>query len=41
MKPGDTHVPIDPGVTIGHVHLNVADFERARSHSTAACWDSN
>lgn len=22
MKSGVTHVPIDPGVTIGHVHLN-------------------
>ena len=22
MKSGDTHVPIVPGVTIGHVHLN-------------------
>jgi catechol 2,3-dioxygenase len=29
MKSGDTHVPIDPGVTIGHVHLKVADLKRA------------
>jgi catechol 2,3-dioxygenase len=25
----DSHVPIDPAVTIGHVHLKVADLDRA------------
>jgi len=25
----ETHNPIDPGVTIGHVHLKVADLDRA------------
>ena len=29
MKPGDTPIPIDPGVSIGHVHLKVANLERA------------
>ena len=28
--------PIDPGVRIGHVHLKVADLDRAW-RSTAAC----
>ena len=25
----ERHIPIDPGVTIGHVHLKVADLDRA------------
>src|SRR5712691_9600742 len=29
MKSNNTSAPIDPGVTIGHVHLKVADLERA------------
>jgi catechol 2,3-dioxygenase len=29
MKASDTRTPIDSGVTIGHVHLKVADLERA------------
>ena len=31
------HRPSIPGVGIGHVHLKVADLERGRSASTAAC----
>jgi len=31
MKSSDTRAPLDPGVTIGHVHLRVADLERARA----------
>jgi catechol 2,3-dioxygenase len=29
MKSSDTRAPIDPGTTIGHVHLKVAGLERA------------
>ncbi len=29
LEPGLTPKPIDPGVRIGHVHLKVADLERA------------
>ena len=29
MKPNDSPPPIDPGVSIGHVHLKVADLDRA------------
>jgi len=29
MKPQPTQKPIDPGTRIGHVHLKVADLERA------------
>jgi catechol 2,3-dioxygenase len=29
MKSGDHRTPIDPGVVIGHVHLKVANLERA------------
>jgi len=29
LKSSNTAAPIDPGVTIGHVHLKVADLERA------------
>lgn len=28
-QPGSTTEPVDPGVEIGHVHLKVADLERA------------
>ena len=33
-------VPIDPAVRIGHVHLKVADLDRALA-STAECWASS
>ena len=29
MNPDDSSGSIDPGVTLGHVHLKVADLERA------------
>jgi catechol 2,3-dioxygenase len=29
MTTGEQHRPVDPGVRIGHVHLKVADLERA------------
>jgi catechol 2,3-dioxygenase len=29
MKSDETHRPIDPQVRIGHVHMKVADLERA------------
>ena len=34
MNPSKTFGPIDPGVDIGHVHLKVADLERALAFYT-------